>query len=636
MKRFSVLLTLCLCLAGCGLAGGVDKQLQRGKAALERGDYGEAVVLFRDLSDRRPQDGGIWLLLARALFQQGDIAAAERARQAAVEHGAPPQDLAELELQWRIAAGDYPFVLDRTDNEAVPLDARARRYYRARALQGLRRIPEALTIYHELAQQQDSADLQLRIAQCHAFHGRERLALRALRAAPGSAEGWLLRMTLARRQGDRAAEKEALRKAIETAPGQLTAPQQAEILAAAVDQALRAGDVTEAREYYSKLASLAPQAPVTRMVAGQIRLFDAPDTELIADLRRLTQEQPDNAPVRGMLIAALLRAGVLEQALLEANALASQVPDREEPKRLQQAIRNAADQPADSVTRQLALADAFTALQQPVLAREHLRDAVQAHPDARGLRAALAQLEIATGRGTEALKLMQPIVGSTPEPAMLMVLAGAQSASADHAAAVATYERLWAASPSGPLAIALTQARYRAAVKDPEEPLREWLRDHPRDVAVRMELAMALQRTGDHAGAAEHYRRVLAQVSAGATVRSVALNNLAEAYARLDDPRALETARAAYEEAKEWPPVQDTYGWQLVKAGRAAEALPLLQAAAEAVPTAAAIRYHYAAALARTGRGEEARALLADILLDEQGFDGRADAERLLASLGGM
>jgi len=170
-------------------------------------------------------------------------------------------------------------------------------------------------------------------------------------------------------------------------------------------------------------------------------------------------------------------------------------------------------------------------------------------------------------------------------------------------------------------------------VSDPDQALRQWLANNPRDAAIRMQLAAALQQVGDNASAILELQRVLADVPAGHPLRPIALNNLAILYAKRTDPKALEAARAAYASAKDMPAVQDTYGWLLLQRGEVQEALPILEAAATKSPQIAEVRFHHAAALARAGNQSHARMLLEDVLLTDEKFEGRQEAERLLATL---
>jgi predicted Zn-dependent protease len=113
----------------------------------------------------------------------------------------------------------------------------------------------------------------------------------------------------------------------------------------------------------------------------------------------------------------------------------------------------------------------------------------------------------------------------------------------------------------------------------------------------------------------------------------LALNNLAWLYQQEKDPRALATAEQAYSLKPDSITIMDTLGWILVEQGDIARALKLLKAASEKAPTATGIRYHWAAALAKSGDKASARRELGDLLTKNKKFPERQDAQELLRQL---
>jgi len=113
----------------------------------------------------------------------------------------------------------------------------------------------------------------------------------------------------------------------------------------------------------------------------------------------------------------------------------------------------------------------------------------------------------------------------------------------------------------------------------------------------------------------------------------VVLNNLAFLYQAEGDDRALEYAERAHARAPDNPAVADTLGWVLVNQGEVERALPLLETARRALPESPEVRYHYATALARADRADEAREELTSLLNEVDDFPQRADAEALLQTL---
>ena len=176
----------------------------------------------------------------------------------------------------------------------------------------------------------------------------------------------------------------------------------------------------------------------------------------------------------------------------------------------------------------------------------------------------------------------------------------------------------------------LYRARLAANVAEPESVLVNWLGERPGDVVVRNVLAEHYIQTGKGRDAIREYERI------AAVDRSPLIeNNLAWLYHEVGDPRALETARRAYDRLPQNAAIADTYGWILLARGQVDEALRLIQQAAQAAPQHPDIQYHYAAALEKAGRRQQAVETLRKLLQGTQPFPSRADAEALLERLSG-
>src|SRR5690606_936182 len=184
--------------------------------------------------------------------------------------------------------------------------------------------------------------------------------------------------------------------------------------------------------------------------------------------------------------------------------------------------------------------------------------------------------------------------------------------------------------PSSAAAIGQYRARAAAGARGALAPLQSWVDRNPTDRTARLVLADALRTTGAVKEAISQYE----SLSAENPPLAVALNNLAWLYFQSNDPRALVTARRAYEAAPNAPAIVDTYGWILVQAGQVHDALPLLKQAAAAQPDPE-IRYHYATALARTGATIAARSELEAILKASESQPFGAQVRKLLEELRG-
>ncbi|MEW6513483.1 MAG: XrtA/PEP-CTERM system TPR-repeat protein PrsT [Pseudomonadota bacterium] len=130
-----------------------------------------------------------------------------------------------------------------------------------------------------------------------------------------------------------------------------------------------------------------------------------------------------------------------------------------------------------------------------------------------------------------------------------------------------------------------------------------WLKSHPKDNAFRLFLAESANKRKDYAGAAVHYRTLLAAQPNNPAV----LNNLAWSLGQMKDPKAISHAEQANKLAPNQPAIMDTLGVLLVEQGNAERGLDLLAKALQLAPEAHAVRLNYARALLKAGKKAEAK-----------------------------
>jgi len=139
-------------------------------------------------------------------------------------------------------------------------------------------------------------------------------------------------------------------------------------------------------------------------------------------------------------------------------------------------------------------------------------------------------------------------------------------------------------------------------------------------------LAAAYAQGGQRSRAVEKYEFVAENGPANAIV----LNNLAWLYHEGNDSRAESTASRAFRMDPGNIAIADTYGWILVENDKVKEGLKILASIeARGGPD---VRYHYAAALARSGDVKGAMQRLKP-LVDGEPFDSQGHAIRLLREL---
>lgn len=199
-----------------------------------------------------------------------------------------------------------------------------------------------------------------------------------------------------------------------------------------------------------------------------------------------------------------------------------------------------------------------------------------------------------------------------------------------YAEAAATYATALKQTPSTMLAVALAKAKAAAGDADgAASTLRDWTKTHPADKGV---FAML----GTYDLAARRFEEAKKELETAFDTLShdpVVLNNLAWVYQKTGDSRARSMAERAYLINPNLPQTKDTLGWVLVQQGQPQSAMGLLQEASSADPKNPEIRYHLAAALNMTGRREQAVQILTELVNAPATFDGRLEAEKLLAEL---
>jgi putative PEP-CTERM system TPR-repeat lipoprotein len=233
-------------------------------------------------------------------------------------------------------------------------------------------------------------------------------------------------------------------------------------------------------------------------------------------------------------------------------------------------------------------------------AAQTLRKAIAMQPAQQtGALQQLMAVQIAAGKPEEALAEARALQKARPKDAAGFVLEGeVHLAQKKTNEAIVAYSEALKRQPAPGIAVrlhGLLAVANRTA--DADALASRWLKENPKDGAMRLYLAERDLARKDYKAAARGYRELLALQPENALV----LNNLAWALAQLNDPAALGYAEKAYTLAPNNPAIADTLGWMLVERGDAKRGTELLAKAAGAAPRSAEIRLHYAKALLKAG-----------------------------------
>jgi len=279
----------------------------------------------------------------------------------------------------------------------------------------------------------------------------------------------------------------------------------------------------------------------------------------------------------------------------------------------------------------LGLARALIADKKPAAARTALQKALQIDPRHLESRVALLRLEASQNNPDAAISIARRIQADHPQSALGHELeADVLMQQKRYPAARSAYEQAMQRDAGSSVLVKLHRAQVQAGSGPASaQRLAGWLKQHPEDNAVRAAAADYAMTVGNNREAIAHYQEIQRRAAPNVLV----LNNLASLYQREQDPRAQAAAEQALKLAPANPNVQDTLGWILVQTNQTARGLDLLRRAAAAAPKSGSIRYHYAAALARSGDKARARAELQKLLADTPTFPETQAAKALLNSL---
>jgi putative PEP-CTERM system TPR-repeat lipoprotein len=234
------------------------------------------------------------------------------------------------------------------------------------------------------------------------------------------------------------------------------------------------------------------------------------------------------------------------------------------------------------------------------------------------------------GRAPQALVVAGQIQKQRPDQPIGYLLEGDIQASKNNLPeAASAYRKGLGHSASTILATRLHSVLASSNASEADRFGAAWLKDHPKDSAFRLHLAEAALTKKDYAGAAQHYRTVLATQPNNALM----LNNLAWAEGQLKNPKAVEHAETANNLAPNQPAIMDTLGVLLVDSGNTARGLELLQKATAMAPQAATIRFNLAKALIKLGQKDAARKELDELAKLGDKFAGQDEVAKLRQAL---
>ena len=264
-------------------------------------------------------------------------------------------------------------------------------------------------------------------------------------------------------------------------------------------------------------------------------------------------------------------------------------------------------------------------------ARKHLERAIQLDPDYVPARVAEIKMLVHAGEtesANQALAKLKRDFGDRPE--VLGIEGWFALGTADYATAEKTLSAAAEKRPDTELTILLVRALWAQQKQDEAIALMQnWLKEHPQDLAVLLQLAEAYMSLNRDDEALKVYARVI-ELHPN---HLPALNNLAWLGRDKDLKQAIGYAERAYQLSPNDPNVLDTYGMLLLKKGDIERGHRMIQKAAERSPNDPTIQLHLGRALMEQEQFAKARTILSAVVEKAPNTESANDAKALLRSI---
>lgn len=588
-----------------------------GLVQLQRGDARAALATLRPLESLPQLDAGTLSILGSAYAGTGDMESAQRFLERAAQQAPGQAQLGTQLAMTRYAQGDVAAAT--ADLNAI-----------------LAKNPNSLEALVSLT------TIQLQRRQ---FQEGQASANRIVRAFPKLPIGYNLRGAARLAQRDLQGAEADFRAALAQKADYADARRNLAQLLMLTNRA------EEARREAQTLIAQNPKDVRAMLLMADLSGMRNNVNERIDWLRRAATEAPDAFEPKAALVRTYVAANQPDRALTEATAL----------------VRT---RPNDARALQI-LAGAQMGANQPAAAIESLQKIVAANPNDPGARLGLARAQVVANRLDDARasyaavmrlpaspltdQAMVDLIGldvqarrfdqalatanqlksrTTNKAGADRVIGDIHFAAGRHAQAIAAYEASRRQANNAAINVAI--ARAQLAMNNPraaQQTLAAYSSANPRDPAGRVALADFQLQRQDWRGAIATYEAM--RRDGIATADPGVLNNLAYAYGRIGDRRALQLAADAHRRAPQVPAIQDTYGMLLVRmGGDPRRGLTLLQEAAKGAPNDPNIRLNLAQAYQANNMRAEARREV-QTALRTPGLQNPDAARQLLAQLGG-
>ncbi|HVN44301.1 MAG TPA: tetratricopeptide repeat protein [Steroidobacteraceae bacterium] len=375
------------------------------------------------------------------------------------------------------------------------------------------------------------------------------------------------------------------------------------------------GEPALAEEMLRDAMDAAPTDPDVRIQLAQLLLQTDRIDQAVPLLEETVRRAPTTVPARELLVRAYMAKQDWVAARVAAEDLKSLQPTMAVGFYLSGSIARAQNRLDD--------------------ARRDWQHALEVQPGAIDALSALARLQVASGQAAQAVARVEQLVAQQPRNAAALDLLGQLYVSTNRTPqAIEVLTRAIQAAPTWWYPYRTLAVAYLAQ-KDPQRALQAYqdgIKAVPDAEQLTFELASFHERQGRIDDAISLYERLYERNPASARAAD-ALAMLLVTYKT--DQRSLDRARDVTRRFADSDDgiLLDANGWVRFKRGEYADALPVLQRAAQRAPDSKIIRYHLGMAELHQGERVRARSDLETALSGSAKFAGADEARTALASL---
>ncbi|HVP86288.1 MAG TPA: XrtA/PEP-CTERM system TPR-repeat protein PrsT [Rhizomicrobium sp.] len=372
--------------------------------------------------------------------------------------------------------------------------------------------------------------------------------------------------------------------------------------------AIQEGKLDDVPQLLGKAAAAAPKDPSPKTVLGAYYLSRKQYREADAAVTAALKIAPDNDEAIALQGQIQFARGNKDQASATFRRLVTRLPQ--------------------SAGAQLLLGNALAGTKDQDGAISAFSRAIELDPTSMQSRNTLIDYAVQVGDSDRALGAAHDYAAAYPGPAADVLVADTlvKLKRADEAKNLLA--KSYAAKPSQ--SVMLAYERISVATGDVAKArslLSDWIRKNPNDVDALREYGSLLLTSGDKAGALKQFEAVLKL----RPYDVIALNNVGWLIQKSDPKRAITLVSQAAKIQPQSAAILDTLGWLKWQNNAKDDALSLLQRAHSLSAGDPDIAYHLAVALDGSGKRNEAKALLAQILKSGAKFEDMAEAKQLAA-----